>query len=148
MLAMDSYSRDYVDGCRARMLDRVASFQAVEAAARSARSGSSELDAALNELENAFFNDLLVVMDSSFVHRARAVEEKDGNALNEVRLMTHSIMSNDGVMGVDRTIKLNPEASVLKYAVGDEIRLTEDDFIVVCDAFFDEIDRKFTSDAG
>jgi hypothetical protein len=148
MLAVSTYPREYVDSCRARMLDRVASFQAVVAAARSLRASSPELDASLAELENAFFNDLIVVMDSSFVHRTRALEKKDGNALNEVRVMTQSIMTNDGVMAADKTITLNPEASVLKYAVGDEIRLTEDDFIVICDAFFDEIDRKFTTDAG
>jgi hypothetical protein len=146
MLAMSTYPREYVDACRARMLDNVASFQALVAASKAQRGESEHLESTVAEVETVFFNNLLVVMDSCFVHRTRAVEKKDGNALNEVRVLTESLMGNEGVMGDDTTIVLDPTRSVLKYDVGDEIRLTEDDFIVICDAFFSEIERKFVAE--
>jgi hypothetical protein len=43
----------------------------------------------------------------------------------------------------DSTIKLNPAKSVLKYEIGDKIRLTEQDFQLIANAFFDEIETKF-----
>jgi hypothetical protein len=35
------------------------------------------------------------------MHRARAVEKKDGNALNEVRILCNSLMKNGGAMAAD-----------------------------------------------
>ena len=55
------------------------------------------------------------------------------------------MMSNDGIMGVDNTIKMNPATSVLGCRVGDEIRLNEEDFLQLSKAFFAEIDSTFVS---
>jgi len=46
-------------------------------------------------------------------------------------------------MGVDKTIKYDPESSILKYKVGDEIKLSEAGFLLLNKAFFDEIESKF-----
>jgi hypothetical protein len=37
---------------------------------------------------------------------------------------------NHGVMSTDKTIKFSPAKSILKVQIGDEIKLTESDFIV------------------
>ena len=77
------------------------------------------------------------------MHRSRTIEQKDGNPLNEVRVLCNSMMSNDGVVAAEKTIKLNPETSVLGHRVGDEVRLSASDFRRLSDAFFLEIERKF-----
>ena len=51
------------------------------------------------------------------------MEGKDGNPLNEVRMMGNSILQNHGVLSADKTIKYNPAKSILKLQVGAEIKL-------------------------
>jgi hypothetical protein len=48
----------------------------------------------------------------------------------------------------DKSIKLFPEKSVLKRQFGDEIKLTEADFVRISEAFFGEMERKFASVDG
>jgi hypothetical protein len=38
---------------------------------------------------------------------------------------------------------MNPASSVLKYQLGDEIRLTERDFVLLFEAFFADIEKKY-----
>jgi hypothetical protein len=52
-------------------------------------------------------------------------------------------MSNGGRLAADKQIRLNPENSVLGYAVGDEIQVREEDFLRLAKAFFAEIESKF-----
>jgi hypothetical protein len=68
--------------------------------------------------------------DSYFVNSARAIEKKNGNPLNEVRLLCNAMRNGSNMMGADKTIKFDPAKSVLKYRVGDEIKLHEADFIL------------------
>ena len=110
---------------------------------RSGTGDAAPLDVAIEAFEGAFFNNMVLVLDESFVHRLRTIEGKDGNALNEVRVLCNSILLNNGVMSVDSSIKLSPDKSVLKYQVGDEIRLNEADFSLLSSAFFAEIERKY-----
>ena len=83
-------------------------------------------------------------MDACFVHRTRAREGKDGNPLNEVRMLCNSILRNAGVLGAGKTVKYEPETSVLKLRIGDEIALDEAQFQLLSDAFFAEIQHKFS----
>jgi len=69
-----------------------------------------------------------VVLDRFFVHRARGTEGKDGNPLNEVRMLCDSILENRGVLSANKTIKHNPAKSILKLQVGEKIKLTESNF--------------------
>ena len=52
-------------------------------------------------------------------------------------------MQNGGELALDKTIRLKPATSVLGYEVGDEISLTEADFVRLGDAFFAEIESKY-----
>lgn len=81
MLAMAKYPSEYVARCRAQIDASVAAYDA--------------LDGDTAAFEPIFFNDLLLVLELQFVHRLRKFEGKDGNALNEVRLMAASLVEHD-----------------------------------------------------
>jgi hypothetical protein len=86
---------------------------------------------------------MLLVLDHLFVHRLRTIEGKDGNPLNEVRMLGDCLMSKNGVMRGDRAIRLSPGRSMLKYQVGDQIRPKEDDFVLMSRALVAGIESKF-----
>ena len=136
MLAASKYPQDYVDACRARTARQVATYKKVATAAGTGK--------ALDAFEPEFFNDLVVVLECSFVHRLRGAEGKDGNTLNEVRALASSIIEHDGVLTIEKSMKLKPEASVLGLAAGDTIALDAKQFQRLADAFFAEIEQKFT----
>jgi hypothetical protein len=121
-----------VDGCRARIDADLAAYDAAAAGAE------------FGDFEATFFNNMVLVLDHYFVHRLRTVEGKDGNPLNEVRVVSDSLMLNNGIMTADKTINLDPAKSVLNYAPGDRIKLGKGDFERLCDAYFAEIQGKFT----
>jgi hypothetical protein len=129
MLYAGSYPQDYVDTCRATIESQIEAFRT--------------LDAPGVDVEAAFFNNLVLVLDHYFVHRGRNVEGKDGNPLNEVRVLADSLMSHGGVLTANKSIRLKPQASVLGYAPGDEIRLDEAGFRRLADGFLAEIERRY-----
>ena len=141
MLGMKRYSRNYIDACRAR----------VEADVRAYRKQVGK--APSKEFEVRFFNDQVLLLDHMFVHRLPGIEGKDGNPLNEVRVLCNSILLNRGKLQVDKlpgwpmsagaSIKLPPEKSVLKLGPGDDVKLTEGDFVRLSKAFFAEIEMKY-----
>ena len=138
---MKKYPKDYIAACRAR----------VDADLRAYRDGVGK--AATKEFEARFFNDQVLLLDYMFVHRLTGIEGKDGNPLNEVRVLCNSILLNRGRLQVDKLpgwpnsagsgIKLPPEKSVLKLDVGDEVRLTEADFARLSKAYFAELEKRF-----
>jgi hypothetical protein len=137
MLAVTSYSKDYIDACRARTGAQVAAYRAV--ASGKVKGKGSAVEASGDQL----FENLTLLLDYYFVHRTRAMEGKDGNPLNEVRMLCNSILRNDSVLAADKSIKYKPETSVLKLKIGDPIRLDEAQFVALSNAFFDEIEIKF-----
>jgi hypothetical protein len=134
--------QDYIDACRAK----------VEADLRAYRAQVGEAPSA--EFESRFFNDQVLLLDYMFVHRLSGIEGKDGNPLNEVRVLCNSILLNRGKLQVAKlpgwpnsavsSLTLAPERSVLKLKQGDEVKLTEDDFVRLSEAFFAEIERKYS----
>lgn len=133
MLMVSSYAKGYVDACRAKVAAQLASYRKVVAAK------PSEIDA----FERQLLNHMILALDRYFVHRGRTMEGKDGNPLNEVRMLCTAIMENQRRMSADQTIRYKPEASILKFEAGDEIRLSADDFARLAAAFFDEIERRY-----
>jgi hypothetical protein len=138
MLAVTKYAQDYIDDCRAQMEAQLAAYKKLVSATAKGKASAVE------SFEPLFFNNLTLVLDHYFVHRTRAIEGKDGNPLNEVRMLSNSILLNHAVMGADKTIKYKPETSVSKISIGDEIRLDESQFRPIFKAFFAEIQDKFT----
>src|SRR2546428_6587571 len=116
---MKTYERDYGDACRAKIDADVRAFK----------------QAGAKGLETTFFNNLVLKLEYMFVHRLTGIEGKDGNPLNEVRVLCNSILFNQGKLQIDRLpgwpnsagsgIKLPPDKSVLKLSAGDAVAVTK-----------------------
>ncbi|CAN7189283.1 hypothetical protein LJR027_000379 [Terrabacter sp. LjRoot27] len=145
MLGMKEYEQDYIDACRSRVETQVVMFHEVAQAARDHGDADvSHLEGALESLEYEYFNNMLIVLDGYFVHRLRGVEGKDGNALNEVRVLARSLMENGGTVMADPQIRLDPAHSILGLEVGAPITLTLQQYRRISDAFLREIESKFS----
>ena len=136
MLSITSYPRDYVLMCCLRIDEQLSSYRAVKTAA------AAECDA-LATFEPLFLENLVLALDSLFGHRARGKEGKDGNPLNEVRMICGSVMKGEHRLLADSTIKYEPAKAVLGTPIGAEICWTVDDAARLCHAFLDEIERKY-----
>jgi len=90
------------------------------------------------------------------MHRLRGVEGKDGNPMNEVRVLSNSMLQNQDVLSTsyamsmaaslgDASIKFSPEKTVLHKQLGDEIRLTEPEFLRLSEAFFEVLECRFAA---
>jgi hypothetical protein len=146
MLGMKEYDGDYIDACRSRVETQTAMFREVAHAARDHGDADvSGLEGALESLESEYFNNMLLVLEGYFVHRLRGVEGKDGNALNEVRVLARSLMENGGTVMEDTQIALDPDRSVLGLSVGEPVRLTLQQYTRLSNAFFRELERRFSS---
>jgi hypothetical protein len=144
MQGRKNYTQEEIDQGRAAIGQQLAAYKELAKAVRSGAAGKN-VDSAVEAFEALFFNNLTMVMDRYFVHRLAGAdyEGKDGNPLNEVRLIVDSLITNGGALRADKQIKLTPEGSVLKLSVGDTIRLSQADFERLSAAFFDELERRF-----
>ncbi|HYX67249.1 MAG TPA: hypothetical protein VE935_23765 [Burkholderiales bacterium] len=141
MLGMKKYSREYIDACRARVDGDLRAY-------RKQVGGASA-----KEFESRFFNAQVLLLDHMFVHRLTGVEGKDGNPLNEVRVLCNSLLYNKGKVQMEKlpdwpnsagaSLKLPPDKSVLGLENGDDIRLSEADFTRLAKAFFAEIEKRY-----
>ncbi|MBC8171450.1 MAG: hypothetical protein H7X77_07245 [Anaerolineae bacterium] len=113
MLCINNYPQAYIDECRARIQAQVAAYQNLLTTARqTSTANEAPLNAAIEAFNPVFFNNMVLQLDWLFVHRSRTLEKKDGNPLNEVRVLCDSIMNNRNKMSVDKSIKLDPAKSV------------------------------------
>jgi hypothetical protein len=128
MLARKSYPQEYVDATRTRLAELTSSFERLQSA---------------GDFEPLCFNHMVLALDRCFVHRQRGMEGKDGNPLNEARVIADSLMENDGVLAVDNQIKLDPAKTVLGLEPGDEIALSAADFSRLAEAFLKEIEARY-----
>jgi len=128
MRSVKHYPKDYVDTCRARLRAQLDAYD------DGAASGAFRAE---------FLNNLILVLEQSFVHRMRGNEGKDGNPLNEVRTLPTSILTNGAVLTVEPSIKYNAERSVLGLAAGDIIVIDLDQFRELADRYFDTIEERF-----
>ena len=115
MLCVNKYPQDYLDRCRSRVKQQLGVYRDLMAATTGRdKTKNPKIGAAVESFEPVFFNNMVLVLDSYFVHRSRTMEGKDGNPLNEVRVLCNSILENKSVLRANKTIKLKPDASVLK----------------------------------
>ncbi|WP_049785516.1 hypothetical protein [Cellulomonas gilvus] len=137
MLAQGTYDADYLAGCRAQIGADIAAFDN----ARIDAQGSEDV---LGDLELSYFAALLLSLEMRFVDRPRDVEGTDGNPLNEVRVIARSLMTNGGRMLADASLPLDPARTVLGLRPGDDIQLRYDDFVRLSDAFFTELEARYS----
>lgn len=144
MLGRKNYTQKEIDQGKAALNQQLVAYKKLVKAATSTTT-NKKIDSAVESFEALFFNNMTLVLDRYFVHRLPGAdyEGKDGNPLNEVRIVCDSLMNNNGIMRGDKQIKLTPERSVLKLNVGDPIKLTEEEFKRLSGAFFVELKRRF-----
>lgn len=141
MLGRNSFTQEKIASGERTMARQLAAFDRLASAVRN--TGDAEAEAALEALEPVLFDSLALALDRFYVHRVRAVSGKDGNPLNELELVTDSLMTNDGVFEGNKVIKHSQQASVLGLAPGDPITLSRDDFERLSTAFFAELEARF-----
>jgi hypothetical protein len=130
MLGMKSYPQNYIDARRARVESDIASYR--------------ELSSSTPAFEAVFFNNMVLKLEMMFVHRLLTMEGKNGHALNEVRVLAASMLLHDNVMTPSNSIKLSAATSVLGIEYGDEIEVNEAGFAQLSDAFFAELEARFS----
>ncbi len=141
MQGRKDYTKQELENARAAIDQQLAAYRKLATAVDAA--GDPEVQSALGAFEPLFFNNMTMVLDRYFVHRLRQVTGKDSNPLNEVELLTESLMNNDGVVRGNKVIKFVPEASVLKLDTGERIRLDASGFDRLAKSFLADIERKF-----
>jgi hypothetical protein len=124
MLLRTGYDRHYVAGCR----------ESVGAAIEELRRAGAG---------SAAWNQLLPALDRWFSLRNPKVEGRDGNPINEVRVLAESVTEHGSVMTVPRRIKLATDTSVLGFEEGEEISLDGDAFERLFDAFLAAVEAKY-----
>ena len=134
MLGKSSYPAAQVAACRAEFAALAAAWRAV--AGRSEAGGRAEAEAQV-------FGQMVVALEGWFVHRLRGVEGRDGNALNEVRLLALGVTENGGYFPSAHGIRWQSAMSVTGYRAGDRIRLSEAVFSRLAGVFLDGIAAKF-----
>ena len=144
MLGRNDYTAQELGHAKAALKRQLASYKRLAKAARGAAS-DPDVASALEDFEPLFFNNMALALDRYFVHRVRKVSGNDTNPLNEVELISDSLMNNDGILRGNNAIKLIPEKSVLKLQIGERIGLNSAQFERLSKAFFAEIDAKFVS---
>jgi hypothetical protein len=145
MLSVSAYPQQYIDEARARVRVQVTAFAELAREVRGAgpsRSGS--VAAALDALEPEYFANLVIALDSHFVHRSRGQERKDGNAMNEVRVLVNSIEQHDSVMTAEKGIRLDAARSVLGIEYGERVRIHADGFERLAAAFFEALEATYS----
>ena len=142
MLGRTDYTPQELDAATTAVGETLAAYRTLVDAIRRV-TDDAEVTAALAAFESRLFNELTLALDRRFVHRLRVVTGKDANPLNEVELMTESLIDNDGVLRANKVIKLKPEQTVLNVEPGDRIALSAADFERLSDAFLAEIAAKF-----
>ena len=123
MLVRTGYDRHYVAACRESVGAAVEELRRVGAG-------------------SAAWNQLLPALDRWFELRNPKLEGRDGNPLNEVRVLAASVTEHGSVVAIPRGIKLSAESSVLGFEEGEEISLDGDAFERLFDAFLAEAEAR------
>lgn len=128
MQSVKTYSSEYIDQCKKQFNADLDKFDALSLP---------------KATEHVVAKYLLFGLELMFVHRLRGQEGKDGNPLNEVRILCDSLFNNKGVLLVDSGIQYKEEKTVLGVPLGGEIMLTFAHVKTLSDAYFCEIEKRF-----
>lgn len=142
MLGRKDYTQAELDHAKDEVKRQLSAYRKLVRALDGA-GADPKITSALETFEPLLFNNMTLVLDRYFVHRLRSVTGKDGNPLNEVELLSDSLMNNGGELRGNNVIKYVPGDSVLKLEVGERIRLNAAQFERLSKAFFAEIENKF-----
>jgi hypothetical protein len=142
MLGRKNYTQDEFDQAKAALSAQVAAYRKLVKATTGDKPKKKVVQT-VETFETLFFNNMVLVLDRYFVHRVRQVTGKDANALNEVELLSESLVNNHGVLRVGNALKFIPEETVLGLHPGDAIALSREDFERLSAAFFAELQRRF-----
>jgi len=135
VLSIGSYSSEYVLMCCRRVDEQLSSYAEIKEAA----GGCKEI----TSFESIFLENMVLSLDSLFGHRARGKEGKNGNPLNEVRMICGSLMKGESCLLSDSTIKYDPARSILGTRIGEQILWTPAGIGRLCHAFLDEIEMRY-----
>lgn len=125
MLATSKYTKEYIDECRSKVELQMSTYWNMTAKARHLdKTNDRSLHHTIEAFERLFLNNMVLVLDSMFVHRTRAIEGKDDNPLNEVRELCNSILKSNHNSGVS-------------------VRLTFSEFEKLSKSFFEEIEKRY-----
>lgn len=141
MLGRKDYTKEELDHATRAVTEEIAAYRKLAKAVEA--TGDKKAAAALAGFEPIVFNNMVLTLDRYFVHRLRMVTGKDTNPLNELELLTDSLMNNDGVLRGNNVIKYSPEDAVLNLETGAKIKLSAADFEQFAKGVLAEIDDKF-----
>ena len=144
MLAQNTYPMSYINHARREIAEHVLAYEEVVATAAS----DTRSKAALAAFEPRMVRHLLMALDGYFAHRTRAIEKKDGGALNEVRWLCEAVMSHAGVLPNPPVGSMKPENTISGLGAGDEVTMDAAPFALLAEAFLGEIETKFGADGG
>jgi hypothetical protein len=142
MLGRKDYTREELDHAKSAVRQQLAAYRKLIKALEGA-DDDPKVRSALEAFEPLLFNNMTLVLDRYFVHRLRMTAGKDGNPLNEVALISDSLIDNGGELRCNNVIRYVPDESVVKLDVGDRIRLNAAQFERLSKAFFAEIEARF-----
>ncbi|WP_134740506.1 hypothetical protein [Nocardioides sp. 503] len=132
MLSQSSYPAAYVAACRDTVHRHLDDYHALPLS-----------DADRAAFEPGYLRQLVLALDTYALHRSRGQEGKDGNPLNEVRLLCTSLREHEGLLTGEKSIKYAADRSVLGLPLGDQITLDAAAFRRLADAFFAELEARF-----
>jgi hypothetical protein len=137
MLGRKTYEPEELAQARKAIDDELKAYKKLAKAA-----AGDDAAAALTAFEPQFVNGLIMTLDRFFIHRVRPVVGKDPNPLNEVEVLTESLLSGT-TLKTNKVIKWVPDQMVLGLEDGDPISLTVAQFEELAKAFFAELEARF-----
>jgi hypothetical protein len=141
MLGRKDYTREELENAQTAVKQQLGAYRKLAKAID--ETDDPKAAAALEALEPVLFNNMTLALDRYFVHRLRVSAGKDGNPVNELELLSESLMNNGAVLRGNNVIKFRPDESVLGLEIGDRISIGAKEFDKFTKAFFAELETRF-----
>ncbi|MGB9011884.1 MAG: hypothetical protein WCB95_03350 [Aeromicrobium sp.] len=127
MPGRQNYPQEYVDYCQQQIESQISEMR--------------DMPPVPTAFAQRMAAHLVIVMDACFSQRVRGVDGPDGNPLDEVRVLSHSLMQGSTVLE-DSSVTWEPAKLVLGLEIDDEIALSVKDVDRLQQAFFAEMNDK------